>query len=332
MVELLARELDLARKDGFAGTLWCRDAFPLDASPHCGEIFFEQERRLNSWLADKPCSVFCFNYNRELDSPFLLELFNVHPIVVFNRARYDNIFARVGENNNLGPGAVLSHRMQTLVRHARLVSEREKLDAILQEKEFLLREVHHRVINNLQIVNSLLDLQTIQADNVECAQILAEARSKIYSIALIHTQLYQSERFDRINMVSYLRDLALYLLHIFSSPKRRVIPHYELEEFFLPVTQAIPFAIIVTELLSNTLKHAFPGRAEGEVTLSAKISGDKTINFELKDNGVGFSAPGDKCPGVGINIIQNIARAQLQGNITFVSEAGTTARLVFPVA
>ena len=143
------------------------------------------------------------------------------------------------------------------------IEERQKtetrLRASIKEKEILIREVYHRVKNNLQIIASLLDMTKRRAQHPETVDMLSEAHAKLYTMSLIHTQLYQSDRVDQINMGRNLHDLVDHLEQLYGQT-RNVTADIDTESFYLSVTQAVPCALALNEIISNAFKYAYPGQ------------------------------------------------------------------------
>jgi two-component sensor histidine kinase/HAMP domain-containing protein len=163
----------------------------------------------------------------------------------------------------------------------------ESFRSSLAEKEALLRKIHHRVKNNLQLIASLLNLQVKYLGNKDVKEVFAECENRIQSLTLIHESLYESQSFSRIEFAAYLRELLANLLQAYKFPGQTKKGAVEGNEICLNITQAIPCGLIANELISNALKHAFPGRQEGEIQVTPKREGDRNC-LRVKDNGVGL--------------------------------------------
>ncbi len=144
--------------------------------------------------------------------------------------------------------------------------------ASLREKVVLLDEVHHRVKNNLQIISSLLDMASMRVADPRSVDLIDDVRSKIYTMAIIHNFLYRSERFDRVDMYSCILEIMTYLSRLYNSPRIRV----SVDEFslFLTIEKAIPFALVINEIVSNAYKYAFAGMEDGEITVRVRVSAE----------------------------------------------------------
>ena len=223
-------------------------------------------------------------------------------------------------------GRVQSFRDVTDRRHAE-----ERLLASLQEKETLIREIHHRVKNNLQIISGLLDMTRMRTSNSTTNSILTDMMMKIKTMAQIHTRLYESRQFDKINMGGQIRDQVVDLSNIYSHSGADIQSEVEADEIYLPVDQAIPCALIMNEILSNAFKHAFRGKKQGMLEISAKQVYDR-IRIVVRDDGAGIprSVDVDRTTSLGLKLIRSLAQ-QLNGTVTIVSTQGTEVTVEFPL-
>ena len=223
-------------------------------------------------------------------------------------------------------GRVQSFRDVTDRRHAE-----ERLLASLQEKETLIREIHHRVKNNLQIISGLLDMTRMRTSNSTTNSILTDMMMKIKTMAQIHTRLYESKQFDRINMGGQIRDQVVDLSNIYSRSGADIQSEIEADEIYLPVDQAIPCALIVNEILSNAFKHAFRGKTQGMLEVSVKQVDDR-IRIVVRDDGAGIprNVDVDRTTSLGLKLIRSLAQ-QLNGTVTIVSTQGTEVTVEFPL-
>jgi PAS domain S-box-containing protein len=171
------------------------------------------------------------------------------------------------------------------------ISERkraeEQVRASLEEKEVLLKEIHHRVKNNLQVISSLLSLQTEHVPDERVRKILRDSQNRIRSMAIIHQRLYQSANLAEINFAGYIDELCAQLFRSYGAFEKKILLHTEAEDIFLSVDKAIPCGIIINELVSNALKYAFPDGAEGRVTVefTQETNG---LCLVVSDDGVGL--------------------------------------------
>lgn len=198
---------------------------------------------------------------------------------------------------------------------------REMLEASLREKEVLLKELHHRTKNNLQLISSLLDL----AADSPSRDVLSECRDRIHSISLVHEKLYQAGTFARIDAADYLRSLGEHVAQ--SWAQEGVTLEVKCDAFTLPLDVAIPCGLIINELLTNSFRHAFPDGRTGTVTLRA--SGGPRITVSVEDNGIGLPPGEPRRPGhIGFDVIYALAR-QLRTELILKRGNGTNASLSF---
>jgi PAS domain S-box-containing protein len=212
----------------------------------------------------------------------------------------------------------------------------EQLQASLREKEVLLKEIHHRVKNNLQIVYSLLRLQRRQLKDKLAANALLESQSRIESIALIHEKLYQSKDLAQINLAEYVNSLVTNLFSIYNANRSQIQLKTEIEPIFLDVDKAICCGLIVNELLSNALKYAFAdGNQDNPFILIRFFSEPEasTITLVIQDNGVGILGYVDfsQLQTLGLQLVQGLV-SQLKATLHLSCQNGTEFRIVFPKA
>jgi PAS domain S-box-containing protein len=200
----------------------------------------------------------------------------------------------------------------------------ERLRASVDEKEILLREVRHRVKNNLQVVSSLLDLSMLYTENPQARHILEDARSKVNTMALIHSYLYQDARFDRINLTQCLSTLVEQLSCIYSS-SCKIDTLIQSSDVLLCINQAVPCALMLNELISNAFKHAFKGRRTGTLEISIGIDLKDDISIFLRDDGIGMpeDIELDTATSLGLTLVKNLVRNQLRGEVHFRRTSGT---------
>ena len=225
-------------------------------------------------------------------------------------------------------GRVLSYRDVTDRRHAE-----EKLIASLQEKEILIREIHHRVKNNLQIISGLLNMTRLRTDDPATTGILTDMMMKIKTMAQIHTRLYESKQVDKINMGGQIRDQVADLSSIYGQSGPEIACEVDAEDLYLPVDQAIPCALVVNEALSNSFKHAFRKRRHGTIRVSARLE-DGMIHIRVQDDGIGIpqDVDIDRATSLGLKLIRNLVQ-QLQGTLVIEStDPGTAVSVDFPLA
>lgn len=196
---------------------------------------------------------------------------------------------------------------------------REALDektALLGEKELLLKEVHHRVKNNMQVVASILSLQADLLEDPATVAILRESQNRVFSLSLVHEQLYKTSNLASINFREYLENLASTLADSYDSKAKHVQFAYRIGELALGVEQAIPCGLIVNELVSNALKHAFPDRGKGTVVIGLLELRDGRYELSVEDDGVGIALDKDwrVTTSLGMQLVQSLTK-QLRGEV-----------------
>jgi PAS domain S-box-containing protein len=221
-----------------------------------------------------------------------------------------------------------------LVGVAREITERkiaeERIRATLKEKDVLLKEIHHRVKNNLQVITSLLNLQATKVDDPATFAALKESQNRVRSMALVHEELYRSRDLARIEFGDYIRRLTDTLLHAYRSTDTRIAFQVEVGSVFLPVDTAIPCGLIINELVANAFKYAFTGRTEGAVAVLFAHR-DHGYVLEVRDDGVGFPEDLDfrTVDSLGLQLVVTLTN-QLRGTITMQRTGGTVFTVEFP--
>jgi PAS domain S-box-containing protein len=206
----------------------------------------------------------------------------------------------------------------------------EQLQNSLAEKEILLKEVHHRVKNNLQIISSLLDLQSDYIRDEQSLAFFRESRDRIKTMALVHERLYNSKDFTSVDFNEYVENLAAHLSLSYIEDSDRVTLKLAISDLSLGIEEAIPCGLIINELISNSLKHAFPGGRKGEITVACRLRDDGLITLEIRDNGVGLPAGVDfrNTETLGLQIV-NLLVKQLRGTVELRTDDGASFTICF---
>jgi len=206
----------------------------------------------------------------------------------------------------------------------------EQIKVALEEKEVMFREIHHRVKNNMQIISSLLRLQSRQIKDKKILDCFNVSQNRIRSMVLIHESLYQSKDLARINFSDYINRLTIHLFSIYRIGANSISLKVEVGDVFLDINRAIPCGLIINELVSNSLKHAFPDGKKGEIAV--KMNEDKRGNYTLvvRDTGIGFPEKVHihKTETLGLQLVTDLV-SQLNGNIKLTRLGGTEFRIVF---
>ena len=212
------------------------------------------------------------------------------------------------------------------------VQAEEGLKASLREKDVLLRELHHRVKNNMQIISSLLKLQAAQADNRELQAMCRESQERIRTMSLVHEQLYASERLDTIPAQTYIENIVASLVKSRGVSEQHIRVHVHADNIVMGMDEAVPCGLIINELISNALKHAFPdGHGEIHVCLNAPDDAHRMIR--VYDDGRGLPPGMDikAAKTLGLQLVDALA-AQLEGELSIRNTRGADIRILFPAA
>jgi two-component sensor histidine kinase len=201
------------------------------------------------------------------------------------------------------------------------------LQRAVDEKTVLLREVYHRVYNNLQLVISLLGMQSRRFESAEIQTAFSDVMDRVRSLSLIQQKLYRSEQYSAVDFSAYLRDLANSLIPPEKSADISLV--LDLDPLLLPIDKAVPLGLMVNEILMNAMKHAFPGGRKGQIHIDLQNSGEQRVVFSIADNGVGVApAVMSKSKSVGARLIKQLAQ-QADAEVTMKSDGGFTAEVVF---
>ncbi len=208
----------------------------------------------------------------------------------------------------------------------------ERLQASLLEKKVLLQEVHHRVKNNLQVISGLLHMQARSLPDAQVAARFRESQSRVKAMALIHEKLYQSTDFSAIDFASYARMLAADLFRTYQIQADVIGLQISAADVFLDLDRAVPCALILNELISNCLKHAFPAGRQGEIRIECRREANGDCQLTVADNGIGWPKEMDvqTAPSLGLRLVRTLAD-QLGGTLHVDSDGGAKVELQFPM-
>lgn len=214
------------------------------------------------------------------------------------------------------------------------ITERKKADeqisSSLKEKEMLLREIHHRVKNNMQVISSLLSLQSEQIKDKNYLEMFKDSKNRVLSMSLVHENLYQSKDLAKIDFNAYIKDLANNLLQSYGMTGK-IAFNINVDEVSLGVDSAIPCGLIINELITNSLKHAFPNGREGEIKIIILKTNENEMELIVGDNGVGMPEGIDfrKTESLGLHLVTMLAENQLNGTINLNRNKGTEFKIEF---
>jgi len=210
----------------------------------------------------------------------------------------------------------------------------ERFLASLREKDILLKEVHHRVKNNMQVISGLLDLPAALSGNPERKKMFRESQNRIHAMSLVHEKLYGSKDFTRIDLAGYVRTMSQDLFQSYKVNPGKIDLIVKTDgDVYVDINKAIPCGLILNELISNALKHAFPGNRHGELTIIISQTKNTEIEIVVRDNGLGLSGYVDvhQPLSVGLHLVNGLVKNQLDGQIEFRRDAGTEIRMKFPL-
>lgn len=208
----------------------------------------------------------------------------------------------------------------------------EARNSLLEEKDILLREIHHRVKNNLQLISGLLDMTCLRSKDSETIDILTETRMRILLMAHIHECLYQNSNISRINLLDTIKDQAKIISKIYSNYEKDISLKFNDTDCSIPVSSAVPFALIANELLTNCFKHAFTSRKNG--LIECEIEADaETLTLIIRDDGVGLPEGCDplQIDSLGLKLIRTLVIGQMKGELHFTNRNGTEVLITIPL-
>ncbi|WP_250493931.1 AAA family ATPase [Caballeronia sp. GAWG1-1] len=238
--------------------------------------------------------------------------------------------------NDLAPGVFTAARITvlTLLASQAAISlenaSLEQKEAMLEEKEALLHEVHHRVKNNLQLISSLLNLQASRVEDKAVAELFAESRNRVRSMAMVHENLYRAGNFARIMMAPHVRNLCKHLAQAYDMRRLGVDMDVVVDDIQLDMNRAVSCGLIINELVSNALKHAFPGGRGGLLRIELRITDKDRCRLVIADDGVGLSPAFslDQADTLGLQLVHDLAH-QLHGNVDVNRAGGTVFTIAF---
>ncbi|WP_339135605.1 MAG: response regulator [Candidatus Electrothrix sp. GW3-4] len=232
----------------------------------------------------------------------------------------------------------MKHHLEEIVqeRTAELQEVTEQIKAALKEKEVLLKEIHHRVKNNMAMMSSFLQLQIQQVTDPEALQRFIDTRSRIYTMALVHEKLYHTEDLKNINIKEFIHDLAESLIFSYTTSPHQITLNTDITDVSLNLDRAIPCGLIINELVSNALKHAFPKNRKGIITIGFATDSEEKYILTVSDDGVGLPEQINiqETDSIGLKLVPLLS-SQLDGEFAIeegqgASKKGTTFKIAFP--
>lgn len=208
----------------------------------------------------------------------------------------------------------------------------EKMSRLVAEKETLIRELYHRTKNNMQVISSMMGLQSISSGDTAMGKIFREMQNRILAMSLVHEKLYQSKDLSRINLREYIRDLALLLYDGYRHENRKIkIECADMQDVFSRIDTAIPCGMVLNELITNSLKYAFPDDRQGTIAINLSKSGEGIISVKVADDGVGVDPDFDfrKKAGMGMKVALALAENQMKAEVLIEKTNGVSFELRF---
>lgn len=206
----------------------------------------------------------------------------------------------------------------------------KKIQAALQEKELLLKEIHHRVKNNLQVISSLLGLQARQFEDPLLRDRFTETQNRVHSISIVHEKLYQSDDLARIKFEDYISNIVKNLLDSYGEISGNVKVEKDIEDLRIGIDIAIPCGLIINELVSNSLKHAFPEGKRGKIIIQFRNLENSQYILSVRDNGIGIASEKNRRINLGMKIINTLVK-QLRGDMTISGDSGSEFSILIPI-
>ena len=227
---------------------------------------------------------------------------------------------------------ILNNELLSTVKAMDRIKQAEtQLRKETEEKKVLLSEIHHRVKNNMQIISSLLSLQSAKIEDKKHADMFKESRDRIKSMAIIHETLYQTNDFANIDFARHVKAIANHLFRSYGVSPDKIRLKIEMEDIPLKLNNAIPCGLIINELISNSLKYAFPKDGTGEIKITFRSMNQNEIELAVSDDGIGMPEGIDieELESMGLQLVNMLAENQLEGEIALDRDGGTAFRIQF---
>lgn len=231
------------------------------------------------------------------------------------------------KHNDVSALSILANQITTAIRNSQLYEIETRRG---REKEVLLKEIHHRVKNNLQIISSLLNLQANRVTDSRTLQALSDSQARVRSMALIHERLYQSQSLAKIDFGEYVKSLATDLFRSYRHNITGTQLEIQVDEVILDLDQAVSCGLILNELMTNALKYAFPNGREGTIRVELRVKPERVLSLQVADDGIGVPSDFDTLHtnSLGLQLVNNLV-SQLNGTIDIERSEGTSFRISF---
>ncbi len=222
------------------------------------------------------------------------------------------------------------NRHEIKIKNGEIIQKNKEIAKALLEKDVLLKEVHHRVKNNLQVISGLLELQNVNITDESVKLALKEGQNRIQSVALVHKMMYQSDNMSKVNMEKYFKELVQVLASSYAKADKNIITSINANGVDLDITLAVPLSLIVNEAVCNAYKHAFVEKKEGKIDVSVTQLHNKQFQLTIKDDGVGLpeNFSKDSIKSIGFDLIKGLTK-QLKGKLNVKGINGTEIIISF---
>ncbi len=219
--------------------------------------------------------------------------------------------------------------LQLEAQQKEINKKNQHLEHLVKEREWLLKEIHHRVKNNFQMVTSLLGTQTHYIKSEEALQYIEESQHRVYAMSLIHQRLYLAGNYSSINMKDYIHELVDYLRSSITI-RQRIYFEIEAEEIELDISHALPIGLILNESITNAIKYAFKGREEGKISIILRQNSEEAVLLKVADNGIGLPAQMnmENSETMGMNLMKGLSE-EIEGTFSIGTNNGTVVQLIF---
>lgn len=324
MIKSISEETTKALDEGYTSLCAVCEMSGLIEELSRSERIIEFEAKIQEFIKNNQVLVLDQYDTRVLAPELLLNVLNTYPIAIIGTEIYENFYY-------ISPERLLSSNIQeiTLEHWKENLKLRKQLKLALKEKEILIKEIHHRVKNNLMIISSLLDIQSRYLKDKESIEVFKDSQNRALSMAIIHELLYQSSDLKSIELVKFINSLSKELFRAYGIESRLIKLEINVDDVNLDIDTAIPLGLITNELITNSLKYAFPEGESGEIKVDFHSLNDH-YEFTVKDNGVGFPAELDfhNTDSLGLKLV-TILTDQIEGVIELDRSEGTFFKITF---
>ncbi|MCB1177940.1 MAG: sensor histidine kinase, partial [Leptospiraceae bacterium] len=200
----------------------------------------------------------------------------------------------------------------------------------LDEKELLIKELYHRTKNNMQVISSMLAMKSLLVDNPAVKELIRDMSSRISAMALVHEKLYKAKDLSKMEIQSYINDLVSSIKKSFQPIIKDIEFQLNIQETYLSIDTAIPCGLIINELLTNCIKHAFPNNQKGRISIELEKNSENQIHLIVKDDGIGIpeSIDLDNSTSFGLQAVVGLVEHQMGGKLDLIRENGTTFQII----